>query len=101
MRELIVAAVIMVALALSIAAAYAKPVAVNTQQAGVTILLTDEKCVLQTISNLPNRATWNEAGKTFEGCWTVRPDTGVVLIYFEDMSVVAVPVRSFREVTEL
>ena len=79
---------------------HAKSIAVNTQQPGVTVLLTDEPCAItDKVSNLPNRATWNEKGVTHEGCWGAYGNT--VMAFFADLSVVAIPAHTFRGVTEI
>lgn len=62
------------------------------------ILLTDEPCRLKQVSNLKQRATWQERGKTYEGCWGAHP-AGVVLAYFDDGSVVIIPNQAFERVT--
>lgn len=78
------------------ASGLAAPVAV-TERDGVTITATDEPCRLTAmVDNLPMRATWQEKGKTFEGCFVVHP-MGIVLFYFEDKTIVAVPPSAFRK----
>jgi len=59
---------------------------------GVRITLFDEPCELKTVANLPLKATWNEGGKSFSGCWGPRPQEGIVLAYFSDLTVVAIPI---------
>jgi hypothetical protein len=79
---------------------HAKSIAVNTQQAGVTILLTDESCDLRDkVGNLPNRATWKENGVTHEGCWGLYGQT--VMAFFADLTVVAIPAHTFREAVNI
>jgi hypothetical protein len=78
----------------------AKPVAIASRD-GITITLYDEPCALKTVSNLPQRATWTEGGKRFEGCFTVRPDAGAVVAYFDDGSVVMFPIRAFGAAREI
>ena len=65
---------------------------------GARIVLTDEPCKLD-VENLKFRATWTEKGKTFEGCWGARVDTGVILGYFSDKTVVALPIQAFTKVS--
>ena len=67
-------------------------------EGGVRIVLTDEPCQLKTVSNLPLRATWEEKGKVYEGCWAPRPDMGVVVGYFSDLTAVALPIPMFKKV---
>ncbi len=80
--------------------AYAEPVyQAGSADGTLRIVLHDEKCALAEIANLPRRATWTEGAKTYEGCWGARPDQGIVLAYFTDKTVVAVPVQAFSKVT--
>lgn len=65
---------------------------------GATITLTDEPCKVPAIGNLPFRAVWVEKDKTYEGCFGVRQDLGVVLAYFDDRSVALIPIQLFRKV---
>lgn len=67
---------------------------------GATVTLTDEPCTIRAVSNLRYRATWEEKGKVFEGCWSANPRVGVVSAYFvEDRTVVAIPIPMFERVT--
>lgn len=61
-------------------------------------VLHDDACTLKEITNLPRRATWTEGGATFEGCWGARPEQGVVLAYFTDKTVAAIPISVFVKV---
>ena len=64
------------------------------------IVLYTEPCALKVeVSNLPGRATWEEGGKTFEGCFGVID--GIVAFYFSDKTVVTVPVRYLQRVTSI
>ena len=65
---------------------------------GTTVALTDEPCRLQEVSNLKRRATWNEKGEIFEGCWGAHKDTGLILAYFSDKTVVIFPPQIFLPV---
>ena len=65
----------------------------------VTITLTDEKCALSSVSNLPYRAYWDESGKHYEGCFAVRKI--FVLLYFDDKSVVVLPAHAFEPLKEV
>ena len=63
---------------------------------GVKISLTDEPCKLtMAVENLKYRATWTEKGKTFEGCYGGHPFLPIVMAYFSDKTVVALPVEIF------
>lgn len=73
----------------------AAPVAVGVHE-GIRVVLTDEPCALVAVSNLPRRATWEEGGKTHEGCWGAMQ--GVVAAYFTDRSVAVMPVELFVRV---
>ena len=79
--------------------AEARAVAIATSQ-GISITVTDEPCRLKQVSNLPYRVTWKDGNKTFEGCFTVRPDVNVVVAYFDDGSVALIPAHAFSMVSE-
>jgi hypothetical protein len=66
---------------------------------GVEIYLHNEKCAVKEISNLPNRATWVENGKTTEGCFGGHPDYPVVIFYFADRTAVILHKQAFSKVT--
>ena len=67
---------------------------------GVVVTLYDEPCSVGAVSNLKQRATWNEKGTVFEGCWGNAQ--GTVLMYFErDRSVVALPAGVFARVSNV
>lgn len=77
--------------------AYAKPIAQVTH-GEVTIVLHDDQCKSDAVSNLPYRITWTEKGKTFEGCFTVNQ--GIVVAYFMgDKTVALMPGQVFQPVT--
>ena len=63
---------------------------------GVVITLTDEPCVLKAVSNLKQRATWTENNRLTEGCWATGG--GLVMLYFADLTVLAVPAGVFQRV---
>lgn len=84
-------------LACAVAVAFpvrAAPLAVAVDES-VTVTLHDEPCALPAVSNLPHRATWVEKGATHEGCWGSNGQ--IVMAYFADRSVVAIPLRSFQK----
>ncbi len=67
---------------------------------GLVITLHSEKCTLKEVANLPRRATWQENGKTFEGCVGYNEALGVLMFFFlEDKSVAAIPSSVFTRVT--
>lgn len=68
---------------------------------GVSIMLYSDSCALPAVTNLRSRATWTEGGATIEGCWGGDPNSGVVLTYFADKTVVAIPIRAFVPVRAL
>jgi hypothetical protein len=72
--------------------AFPAPVAIANNE-GVTITLTDEPCALAAVSNLKYRAIWSEPGTRFDGCFGVSGP--VVILYFDDRTVVVLPVRAF------
>ena len=82
-----------------VSAAFAKPVGILINE-GITIALFDEPCALSQVSNLPYRATWTENGKTFAGCFSLRPDVGAVVAYFTDGSVALIPMQAFKPAKE-
>lgn len=70
----------------------------QTSGEGITITLHSEACALKEVTNLPRRATWDEKGKTFEGCWRLS-QSGYVLFYFlEDKTVGDAPAQVFKKV---
>jgi hypothetical protein len=61
-----------------------------------------EPCKLKEhVGNLPNRATWQQDGKVNEGCVGVPPQSGEALFWFDDLTVVRVPLQMFHKVTEI
>ena len=66
---------------------------------GAKVFLYEEKCALPQVSNLPFRATWDDKGKVYEWCFGPRPDMGVVMAYFSDKTVVAIPIELFKRLT--
>lgn len=72
---------------------YAEPRFVATaQDGGVTITLYDDPCELtDKVTNLPFKVTWQENGKTSQGCWGPRPDAQSVVAYFDDLTVALIP----------
>ena len=81
-----------------IAWTWGAPVAV-AEDRGIKITLTDEKCALKAVTNLPFRVTWKEKDKNYEGCFA--PNQGLVVMFFDDGSVVVAPTRAFSVVTSI
>ena len=80
---------------------YAAPVAVAKSD-GTAVTLYDEPCAYTQVVDMPYRATWQEKGQTFEGCFVPRPDIGVVVAYFAgDRSVAIVPLGLFAPLRSL
>ena len=96
-KELLAAFLIAASLILYVGQGRAAPVAEAGGDGGVIVQLTDEPCALPAVANLKNRATWTEAGKVTEGCWAAG--RGLVMLYFADKTVVAVPAQAFSRTT--
>lgn len=62
----------------------------------VLIILHDERCAFaEQVTNLHLRATWREPnGDVVEGCWGVN-GADLVMLYFSDRTVVALPKQLF------
>lgn len=82
------------------AVAYSEPV-YEVRDEGILITLYTEACTLPAVINLPARAEWVENGVTTEGCWTVSSSIPVVVVYFADKTVVAIPAQGFTKVTNI
>ena len=63
---------------------------------GIRVTLYDDPCKVEGVSNLPFRATWEEGGKTFDGCWSPSFDRERVNAFFTDKSVVSFPPAMFK-----
>ena len=81
-----------------ISSALAKPIAYARTQ-DIVITLTDEPCELAAVVNLPHKATWEEKGKTFQGCWGLN--ASLVATYFDDKTVAVIPAEVFQKATEV
>ena len=91
---------ILAALFLLASYASAEPIA-QGGNSKITITLYDEPCQLKDqITNLQYRATWEEGGKKFKGCFAIN-EMGIVIVYFEDKTVIATPAQAFHKVREL
>lgn len=77
--------------------AHAKPL-YEAKSQGTSIVLYDETCALPAVTNLVLRAVWVQDGKSYEGCWGATPPLGVVMAYFSDKTVAAIPISAFERV---
>lgn len=93
-----VLAVLLLGMILTVHSVKAAPVATAGDEQ-VVITLTDEACTLTAVTNLKLRATWAEKGVTHEGCYAVGH--GLVLTYWADKTVAAIPAGAFARVTAL
>lgn len=96
-------AALLLLIAGALALAFLKPAKadplVAAEREGIRITVYTEKCEMGgVVTNLPNRATWVENGKTIEGCAQAFPQVGLVLFYFADKTVVPVPLQMFERV---
>jgi hypothetical protein len=67
---------------------------------GIVVTLYDDKCELDNVTNLPFKATWQENGKTTEGCWSIAFDRERINTFFvDDKSVVSFPPSMFTKLT--
>ena len=90
--------VLVILMVVMVTKAFAGPIAEGAGDNGAKITLYNDPCKLKEITNLANRATWNEKGKVWEGCFGIHP-YGVVLAYFNDGTVVIMPVDIFKQVS--
>jgi hypothetical protein len=65
---------------------------------GVKVTVYPDKCTLKEITNLPLRATWTQDGKVIEGCMG-SSEFGLLIFWFQDKTVVALPPELFKKVT--
>lgn len=89
MKRLCAALLALVLIALSVGlpmVAFAAPIAV-AKDGQTAITLYNEPCRL-TVVDLPSRATWVEAGVVDEGCFGTHPEYPIVVLYFDDRSIV-------------
>lgn len=74
--------------------------ALVTSAAGETIYLTQQPCRLtDRVENLPYAAAWVEDGAKYEGCWALI--NGIVVAYWTDRTVTAVPAQYARRSTRM
>lgn len=81
--------------------AEAAPLVQATDDAGVTVTLTDEPCKLTSIANMPYRATWRGPKRLMEGCFSVVPEVGLVVMFFDDKTVKLAAVSAFKPLERL
>lgn len=86
-------------LLLCVTPSHAAPIA-QLNEGGVQIMLYNEPCQIKAPSNLGYRATWTKGAEKFEGCFSIFSSGGVG-VYFDDDTVVVVPVVLFKPVQEL
>jgi hypothetical protein len=65
---------------------------------GARVVLFDDKCAVSAVTNLPYKATWEEKGKVYQGCWGARPEAGIVMFYFDDRSVGIIPIQELTAI---
>jgi hypothetical protein len=72
------------------------------QDGPVKIVIYTEDCALKNVvTNLPKRATWEEKGKSYEGCAAGTP-FGFVMFYFAgDKTVALVPAEGFTKAAKI
>ena len=75
--------------------AHAVPIYEAISEDGVKIVLHDDLCRLDAVTNLKSRVTWHEKGKVSEGCYGQHP-SGVLIAYFDDKTVALFPMNAFR-----
>ena len=78
---------------LAAAAVSAEPFAILQNQKAV-VTLHKEACALRDVSNLKHRATWEEDGKRYEGCFGIFFNQAIGF-YFDDKQVAVIPVAAF------
>ena len=71
----------------------AEPFAILQNNKAV-VTLHKEACVLRDVSNLKHRATWEEDGKRYEGCFGVFFGQAIGF-YFDDKQVAVIPIGAF------
>lgn len=77
---------------------FAEPI-VQASVGDVTVVVFNEKCTHPDfVTNLPNRATWTEKGRVFDGCAGIIPDLGLAMFWFTDKTVAVVPLEMFQKV---
>jgi hypothetical protein len=75
------------------ASAAAEPFAV-VRNGNASVTLHREACGLKDVANLKHRATWEEDGKRYEGCFGIFFNAAIGF-YFDDKQVAVIPVAAF------
>src|SRR4051812_47349178 len=94
----IMVAVIAIFLAGAIRKAFAEPI-YQYEGSGVVIVLHDEECEIEAVTNLAGRLTWTQDEETIEACWGVDTVMALVLVFRGDGAVLALPVQVFKRLT--
>jgi hypothetical protein len=81
---------------LAAAGVSAEPFAI-LQDKHAVVTLHREACLLKAVANLKHRATWEEDGKRYEGCFGVFFNQAIGF-YFDDKQVAVIPVAAFMPV---
>lgn len=78
--------------------ARAEPIA-QASSGNIVITVFNEPCTHpDAVSNLPNRATWKEGDKVYDGCVGVNPELGMAMFWWTDKTVVVVPLQVFVKI---
>ena len=92
-------ALLLLSTMLAAASVAAEPFAVLQNNKAV-VTLHKEACALRNVSNLKHRATWEEDGKRYEGCFGIFFNQAIGF-YFDDKQVAVIPVAAFVPVRGL
>lgn len=64
---------------------------------GTVIVLYDEPCAFAHVLSQGRRASWKEPqGKSYEGCWIPDAQFPLIVMWFEDKTLVLVPRQQFQ-----
>ena len=99
-QSVVLAGLVVTLLALTTSTVKAEAVAVANAP-GIVVTVFNEPCALQQVVNLPLRATWTQNGKTIEGCFGSFSEAAAIGVFFDDGTVVVLPMAAFQRVTEL
>lgn len=93
--RIIVGLLFVAGLALFAGKVFAEPVA-RASNGKVTVTVYSEKCTHPDhVTNLPNRATWKEGDKVFDGCGGIDRSLGIAIFWFTDVTVFVLPLQAF------
>jgi|CXWL01.1.fsa_nt_gi hypothetical protein len=94
-------AAVLIALPMACSQAHAAPVLETRLNDRVHITLHNDACTIEAVRGGEYlRAAWVEDGKLVEGCWAYIAAAGVVVFYFADFTIGAIPGRQFHKVVE-